>query len=65
MEALLKKQGYKFSFPKNRVVSIVTVNENVGSAIAGIVDNGFKILDTEVDKPTLEDVFLQIARKED
>jgi len=64
LNRLLIKHKIDHKFESAKVVHITTTNSEVSQVIARVADSGFRILDTEVNKPTLEDVFLQIARRE-
>lgn len=62
LEKYLKSQKLQFSFAKNNVVVVNTPEKQIPKIIFGIANEGIWITDIEVQKPTLEDVFLQIAR---
>lgn len=65
VEKYLKQKKQKFEFHDNNIVYIETTEDMVPVLIFGLDKNKVKIIDIEVEKPTLEDVFLQIARKEE
>jgi ABC-2 type transport system ATP-binding protein len=58
----LKQRFSDVSLPAHDVVVVQTEQHLVPRAIFAIGDAGAQILDVDVRKPTLEDVFLQIAR---
>ena len=64
LEAYLKKQQYSFSFLRKQTIIITTEEDVIPGLIFAISKLGIHILDIEIMKPTLEDVFLQIARGE-
>ncbi len=63
VERYLKTRKQPFSFVKEHVVSISTKEKLIPKLIFGVSQAGIWITDIEVKKPTLEDVFLQIARR--
>jgi ABC-type multidrug transport system ATPase subunit len=63
VEALLSQKGYKFSFPKPYAVKVEVEEKLIPKIIFQLGETGIWITDIEVKKPTLEDVFLHIARK--
>lgn len=63
VENFLKEKGYGFTFPRKFTVNITTEEELIPKIIFGLGENDIWITDIEVKKPTLEDVFLEIARK--
>lgn len=65
VEKFLKDKGYNdFSFSRKFTVEITTKEKLIPKIIFGIGEAGIWITDIEIKKPTLEDVFLDIARKE-
>ena len=60
----LRGQSQEFSFPDAHTVIINTEEKLIPKILFGISKTGIFITDIEIQKPTLEDVFLQIARKE-
>jgi ABC-2 type transport system ATP-binding protein len=58
----LDKQNQTYQFIGSHVLTIETRETLVPELILGISKSGIRITDIEVHKPTLEDVFLQIAR---
>jgi len=65
LEGYLKEEKQIFSFPEENTVIIHTQENLISKIILVLVKKGIFITDIEVEKPTLEDVFLQIARKEE
>jgi ABC-2 type transport system ATP-binding protein len=64
LEQYLQEQKQQFSFLNDHTV-IVNVQEMlIPKVLFGISGTGVCVTDIEIQKPTLEDVFLQIARKE-
>ena len=61
----LSGQKQKFEFHENNTVYIDTTEDMIPKIIFGINKLKVNIIDIEVEKPNLEDVFLQIARKGD
>lgn len=61
--AYLKEKDQHFSFLNEYTVLINTEEKLIPKLIFGMGKAGIWITDIEVKKPTLEDVFLQIARK--
>jgi ABC-2 type transport system ATP-binding protein len=64
VEAFLVERGQRHRFPHPYAVSIDTTEKMIPELIFGISERGIWITDIEVKKPTLEDVFLRIARGE-
>lgn len=62
IEEYLKSEKQNFEFPNKNVVLINTEEKLIPKIIFGLSNTGIWITDIEVKKPTLEDVFLQIAR---
>lgn len=65
IETFLQKHAYSFTFSSKNSVTINTEEKLIPKLIFGISKTGVMITDIEVIKPKLEDVFLQIARKEE
>jgi len=63
VENYLNEKKYKFSFPKPYTVNIEVEEKLIPKIIFQLGETGIWITDIEVKKPTLEDVFLDIARK--
>ena len=63
VEPIMMKSGYEHTFEKSHRVSIRTTEKQIPAVIFGISNAGVDIIDIEIQKPTLEDVFLQIARR--
>jgi ABC-2 type transport system ATP-binding protein len=64
LEKYLHSQGQSFLFNQKYIVTIDTQERLIPKLIFGVSNEDIWITDIEVKKPTLEDVFLQIARKE-
>lgn len=62
VEKYLKKKEQQFSFPNSYMVRIQTKESLIPKLIFGISNEDIFLTDIEVKKPTLEDVFLSIAR---
>jgi ABC-2 type transport system ATP-binding protein len=62
VQALLVERGARHRFAHPYAVSIDTTEEKIPELIFAISERGVWITNIEVKKPTLEDVFLQIAR---
>jgi ABC-2 type transport system ATP-binding protein len=60
--AFLTGRGQVFRFNQDHTVVIDTTEEKIPELIFGLSEAGVWITDIEVEKPTLEDVFLRIAR---
>lgn len=65
VERFLKPKVSRFVFTGEHTVVIDTEEKSIPELIFGLSKAGIDIHDIEVKKPTLEDVFLQIARGED
>jgi ABC-2 type transport system ATP-binding protein len=63
IEAYLKHEGHEYSFPDKLTVAIKADEKHIPKILYDIQNKGVEIEDIEIQKPTLEDVFLQIARK--
>ncbi len=64
VENYLKEQEQEFKFTHKYSVSIKTKERLIPKLIFGLSEKGVWITDIDVKKPTLEDVFLTIARGE-
>jgi ABC-2 type transport system ATP-binding protein len=64
IEQYLQEQKQTFSFLDNHTVTVHTKENLIPQVLFAISRTGVSITDIEIQKPTLEDVFLQIARKE-
>jgi ABC-2 type transport system ATP-binding protein len=64
VKAFLVERRQRHTFPHPYAVSIDTTEQTIPELIFGISERGIWITDIEVKKPTLEDVFLRIARGE-
>jgi ABC-2 type transport system ATP-binding protein len=60
----LETKGYEYKFLRKFTVEIVTEEKLIPKVIFGIGEEDIWITDIEIKKPTLEDVFLDIARKD-
>ncbi len=63
VEKLLTAKNYQFTFPRKFTVNIKTEEKNIPKIIFSLGQDGIWITNIEVKKPTLEDAFLEIARK--
>lgn len=63
VEGYLREKGQQFSFLDNNRVEISSDDNRIPDLLFGVSHAGVYITDIEIKKPTLEDVFLQIARK--
>jgi ABC-2 type transport system ATP-binding protein len=63
LKQYLRDQNQPFSFPNNHTVTITLQEKDIPEVLFGISRAGVAVTDIEIQKPTLEDVFLQIARK--
>jgi ABC-2 type transport system ATP-binding protein len=64
VEDYLINEKQDFKFPQKYTVVIKTQERQIPKLIFGLSEKGIWITDVEVKKPTLEDVFLRIARGE-
>lgn len=62
LEKYLRQEKYVYIFHSNQRVSITTEEKQIPRLLFAITKQGIEVLDIEVNKPTLEDVFLHIAR---
>ncbi|HEV2439475.1 MAG TPA: ABC transporter ATP-binding protein [bacterium] len=60
--AFLTERAQGFRFSQDHTVVIDTTEQRIPELIFGLSERGVWITDIEVEKPTLEDVFLRIAR---
>jgi ABC-2 type transport system ATP-binding protein len=60
--AFLTERGQGFRFTQDHTVVIDTTEQRIPELIFGLSERDVWITDIEVEKPTLEDVFLKIAR---
>ncbi len=64
VEKYLKREKLPFTFTDEHTVTIRTTESLIPKVIFGVGEAGVWVVDIEVIKPKLENVFLQIARKE-
>jgi ABC-2 type transport system ATP-binding protein len=64
LERYLQAQKQRFSFLNDNIVTIDLQAMLIPKVLFGMSEIGVTVTDIEIQKPTLEDVFLQIARKE-
>ncbi len=62
VEKYLAGEKAAFVFQNGRTVNIKTIEKSIPGFIFGLSKAGVRITDINVTKPTLEDVFLDIAR---
>jgi ABC-2 type transport system ATP-binding protein len=62
VDSVLRSHFAEVVLPAQNVVLITTEEERIPQAIFDIGNSGVRIIDIDIKKPTLEDVFLQIAR---
>lgn len=62
IEKYLKENKHEYEFSSENIVKIKTKERLVPKIIFGISNVGIWMTDIEINKPTLEDVFLQISR---
>jgi ABC-2 type transport system ATP-binding protein len=62
LTAHLQGQGLTYSFPEPHTVEIISEEKSIPRVLFDISTTGVTITDIEIRKPTLEDVFLDIAR---
>ncbi|HLW48145.1 MAG TPA: ABC transporter ATP-binding protein [bacterium] len=60
--AFLRERAQNFRFTQDHTVVIDTTEQRIPELIFGLSERDVWITDIEVEKPTLEDVFLKIAR---
>lgn len=58
----LKENDLNYRFHSHQRVTVDTTEKQIPKIIFGMSKKGVWITDIEIKKPTLEDVFLQIAR---
>lgn len=63
LDSLLKEKGFTFSYPEHATVEVEASEQAIPGLLFDMSKTGIWIEDIEIKKPTLEDVFLQIARK--
>lgn len=63
LEKYLQENDYEYIFEDNNVVLVKTKEKYVPKVIFGITNHDIWITDIEIQKPTLEDVFLQISKQ--
>lgn len=62
LQQLLEKRGARFVFDTPKDVRITTANHQIPELLAALHNADLQITDIDIHKPTLEDVFLNIAR---
>lgn len=63
LDALLREKGFTYSYPEHATVEVQASEQAIPGLLFDMSKTGIWIEDIEIRKPTLEDVFLQIARK--
>ena len=61
-EFALTKQ-LNFQIPQPNLLEVMLKEEDIGNTLAQLSGNGISVVDVKIEKPTLEDVFLEIAKK--
>jgi ABC-2 type transport system ATP-binding protein len=64
LDALLREKHFEHSYPEHATVEVKATEQAIPGLLFDMSKTGIWIEDIEIRKPTLEDVFLQIARKE-
>lgn len=62
LENLLREKGLTYRFPEHTTVEVEATEQAIPGLLFDMSKTGIWIEDIEIRKPTLEDVFLQIAR---
>lgn len=63
LDTLLTEKGFTYSYPEHATVEVQASEQAIPGLLFDMSKTGIWIEDIEIKKPTLEDVFLQIARK--
>lgn len=63
LDTLLREKGVSYSYPEHATVEVQATEQAIPGLLFDMSKTGIWIEDIEIRKPTLEDVFLQIARK--
>ncbi len=58
----LDKDGYRYSFPRSHVVEISVAEADIAKVLFGFAKEKIWITNIDIEKPSLEDVFLSIAK---
>lgn len=61
----LKTNGYHFALPRPDLVEIKVQENDVPKALFGLKEAGIWVSDINIHRPSLEDVFLHMSRKQD
>lgn len=64
LESFVRAKNLEFTFPEHTTIEIRTTEIEIPGLLFDLSKTGIWIEDIEIRKPTLEDVFLQIARKQ-
>lgn len=64
LESLLREKELSYKYPEHATVEVQATEQAIPGLLFDMSKTGIWIEDIEIKKPTLEDVFLQIARKE-
>lgn len=64
LDALLRDKGFEYAYPEHATIEVKASEQAIPGLLFDMSKTGIWIEDIEIKKPTLEDVFLQIARKE-
>ncbi len=64
LDTYVREKALEHSYPEERVIAVRSREHDIPGILFDLSKTGIWIEDIEIQKPTLEDVFLQIARKE-
>jgi len=64
MEQVIQKQGLAYDFDGPDRVTVTLSNKAIPNFLAAVHETDIVVVDIDITKPTLEDVFLDIARRE-
>lgn len=64
LDSLLREKGFEYKYPEHATVEVKASEQAIPGLLFDMSKTGIWIEDIEIKKPTLEDVFLQIARKD-
>lgn len=62
VEAFLKKQKLKYTFPRSHTAQITLPEKDIPGVLFGLSNDNIWLTDIDIQKPSLEDVFVSIAK---
>jgi len=56
------KRGLNFQIPQPNILEIILSEDKIGKTLTQLTRNGIGVIDISIERPDLEDVFIEIAK---